>query len=416
MRLIRLCALLLVGALTASGCTGASGTTEAGGGPALKTDHGVTDSTITLGILTDNSGPLADLGSAVTRGQQIWLDAVNAAGGICARQLRFETRDSGGRSEVAETQFAEMEPNVVGLIQVLGDPVLAALYQDLIDRKVMAASGSFSSELLRNPYLLVAGATYDLEMINGLAYLMGRGELRRADTLGHIYLGGTYGDDGLAGSTYFAKRHGLKVKSVAVTAADADLTATVAGLERAGVRAIALTTSPIQTASVASAVQALGLDVPLIGNSPSFTPSLMWTPAAGALAARLHVVGSTIPFSASAPKAKEIAMMYGSRYNDPPSNGVQFGFALGEIWNRILVRACAAGDLTREGVRAAVRGNGPVTADRLVPGLDFADPQSPATRQVYVAVPDRGQLGGLRQVRPLFAAPDTKTYLTARQN
>ena len=71
----------LAGALVLAACgstaDSGSGTTGAGG---VKVDKGVTDSTITLGIMGDTSGVFKNLGAAINAGNQLWADDVNAAG------------------------------------------------------------------------------------------------------------------------------------------------------------------------------------------------------------------------------------------------------------------------------------------------------------------------------------------------
>jgi len=108
-------------------------------------------------------------------------------------------------------------------MQILGSPVNAALGQDLIHNETTAVALSQSSELLGNPYVIIPGTTYDVEMINGLSYLMGQGKIRDGDTIGHIWVDGEYGANGLRGAQYFAEKHHLTVRDAKVSATDSDL-------------------------------------------------------------------------------------------------------------------------------------------------------------------------------------------------
>ena len=85
------------------------------------------------------------------------------------------------------------------MVQLLGSPVLAALKQNLVDDNVLAAPASWSSEVLNNPSIMMIGTTYDLEIVNGLAYLQQQGLIKDGDTIGHIYIDGEYGGNGLLG-------------------------------------------------------------------------------------------------------------------------------------------------------------------------------------------------------------------------
>lgn len=98
-------ALTLAGCSTKAGDSTSSGSSGSAGGSstALKTDFGVTDSTISLGAFTDESGVFKNLGLGITQGNQLWAEKVNAAGGICGRQVKIEVADHGYKADTATT-------------------------------------------------------------------------------------------------------------------------------------------------------------------------------------------------------------------------------------------------------------------------------------------------------------------------
>ena len=411
---------LVAGALTctlvlaACGSTAdtAGGTAGAGG---VITDVGVTDTTITLGIMGDTSGVFKNLGAGLNAGNQLWADDVNAAGGICGRQIEIETVDHGYKADVAKTLYPQLEPNVLGMVQLLGSPVLAALEPNLIEDNMLAAPASWSSEVLDNPGIMMIGTTYDLEIVNGLAYLQQQGLIADGDTIGHIYIDGEYGGNGLKGSQYYAQQHSLTINEAKITSTDNDLTGIVTGMRGAGVKAIVLTTTPGQTASALAANQALGLNVPVLGNNPTFDPALLETPAAGALG-NLYVSASNAPFSSENPKAVDVTTRYKAAYPDSPRNaGITTGYTEGVVWQNVLEAACTAGDLSRAGVKNALTTLTEVDSEGLVDVLDYSSPGSPPTRGVYIAQVDATVEGGLREVAPLFTSPEAETYVAPFQ-
>jgi ABC-type branched-subunit amino acid transport system substrate-binding protein len=187
------------------------------------------------------------------------------------------------------------------------------------------------------------------------------------------------------------------------------MTGIITGLRGEGVKAILLTTSPAQTASVATASKALKLDVPIVANNPSFDPSLLTGPAAGALD-KLYVAASAVPYASSIAKAKQIAKEYEAAHQEPPSYAVQYGYALGLMWQSILQKACEAKDLSRDGIFNAKNASATIDTQKLTPNLDFSKPGSPSTREVYIAVVDKSAKGGLKQVKAASVAPDAQTY------
>ncbi|MGQ0837047.1 ABC transporter substrate-binding protein [Actinokineospora sp.] len=397
--------LVLSACSTKAADTGSSGPDSAG----VKTGIGVTDTEITLGAMTDKTGVFKTLGLGITQGNELWAKDFNDKGGVCGRKVKLETVDHGYKADTAKTLYPQIEPKILGFVQMLGSPVVAALKQNLSSDKVVAAPASWSSELLDNSFVMIVGTTYDVEMIDGLSYLQEQGMLKDGDTVGHIYIDGEYGKNGLRGSKYYAEKHKMTVKEVKVTSTDNDLTNIVTGLKGDGVKAILLTTTPTQTGSAAAANKALGLNVPILGNNPVFDPALLKSPAASALD-KLFVVASSVPFSADLPKAKEVAMKYKATYKETANAGVPYGYAVGEVWGSVLRKACENKDLTRDGIAAALKQTTSAKTDDLVADLDFSKPGAPATRRVYVAQADPSAEGGLKYVKPLFEAADAKDY------
>ncbi len=415
-RALALPVVALASALALAGCSTATPSSPRANPQGVTTDFGVTSTEITLGALTEYSGPFKDLGIGVVHGQQVWINETNAAGGICGRKIKLEIRDDEDDVGKAKTQYAALEPTVLGFMQILGSSVTTALSQSLIDNETTAVALSKSSDLLSNPYVIIPATTYDIEMINGLSYLMEQGKIHDGDTIGHLWLDGEYGANGLRGARYFAQRHHLTLRDAKVTASTSDMrnfVAAFAGSPR--VTAIALSTAPDQTASALTANQQLRLNVPMIGNSAAFSPQLLFGPAAGALG-NLSVLGSSVPFSAVAPRAEHVAGAYRQAgYLQLPNSGVPYGYAIGKIWGQLVKRACTNGNMSRSGIQEALLQSTNITTDKLVADLNFAKPGSPASRESSVDVPDAAVLGGLREVKPLFMAPDAQSYVAAHQ-
>lgn len=409
-------AVALAAVLALSACSTKAGDSGSSGadGSGVKTDKGATASEITLGVMTDKTGVFKNLGLGITQGNELWAKDFNAAGGVCGRQVKLETVDHGYKADTAKTLYPQIEPKVLGFVQLLGSPVVAALKQNIASDKTVAAPASWSSELLDNQYVMIVGTTYDLEIIDGLSYFQEKGLVKDGDTIGHVYIDGEYGKNGLRGSQYYAKKHNLTVKEVKITSTDNDLTNIVTGLKGDGVKAIVLTTSPAQTGSALAANKALGLAVPVLGNNPVFDPVLLKSPAANALD-KLTIVASSVPFSADIPKAKEVATKYKAAYKETPNGGIPYGYAVGEVWGAVLKKACENKDLTRDGVAAALKQTTSASTEDLVAALDFSKPGTPATRQVYAATPDASAEGGVRYVKPLFEAPEAKEYVAPHQ-
>ncbi|MBA3523612.1 MAG: ABC transporter substrate-binding protein, partial [Geodermatophilaceae bacterium] len=330
---MRAAGLVMAVALTAAACSTKAADTPGGdaGGSAdpseLATDFGVTDDTITLGILTDLTGPFAALSTAIVQGNQLVYDKINADGGICDRQIELIIEDHGYDVQRAVQLYAEVAPEVVGMTQLIGSPMTTALLDTITEDQMVTAPASWASTLLANPYILMAGTTYDLEMINAIQYAVDEGLIAEGDTIGALYVEGEYGANGFAGVEYAAEELGLEVVSATLKSTDTDATSVISQFAQAGVKAIALTTTPTQTASaVGVAAQALP-EVKFLGNNPSFAPGLLATPVAPALEANFLLAASALPYTADTPEMETLRTEFAAEYPDDPGNGgVTYGY------------------------------------------------------------------------------------------
>jgi ABC-type branched-subunit amino acid transport system substrate-binding protein len=382
----------------------------------VKTGPGVTDSTITLGVLTDLSGVFAVLGKSVTQGAQLYFNKLNAQGGVCKRKIKLNIKDDGYDVQKAVGLYADMAPNVLGMEQLLGSPINAALKQNIETDKLFTVPVSWASTILDNPNNMIVGATYDVEMINGIQFLKDKNVVKAGDKIGHIYLEGEYGENGYLGSKFAAKKLGLKVVGQKITATATDVSSQVAALKNQGVKAIMLTATPTQTASAAAVDASIGLNVPLLGNNPVYAPQLLDTAAGPALTKLLYVAASWQPFSGDSAGATTVRKAYTAKYpKDIPNGGVDWGYGAAVAYTAVLKKACDSGDLSRDGIQKAFRQTTSIDTDGIFPSLDYSKPGDPATREVLIAQPDKATPGGLKIVQPLKAS-DLATQYVAPQH
>jgi ABC-type branched-subunit amino acid transport system substrate-binding protein len=404
---------LLLVALAGCGSKGQSDNASSGGGGsgAVKTGPGVTGKTITLGVLTDLSGVFAPLGKPVMQANQLFWKEKNAQGGVCGRQVNLVVKDHGYDPQKAVVQYRELSSQVAGLQQLLGSPITAALLPSLKSDQMVSLLAAWPSSLLPNDNIIITGTTYDVEMINGLDYLLAQGKLKQGDKIGHIYFEGEYGENGLKGSKYFAQKNGMTVVEQKIKATDEDMSGQVSALKRAGVKAIAFTTAPTQLASAAGIAASQGLNVPLVGNNPTFDPALLKTPAAKALEANAYVVSSIAPYNLDKPAVQKVASDYSEAYpKEVPKGSAPFGYVQSQLMFNILNQACKNKDLTRGGlVKAAHQLKGIDTGGLTAAPLDYTTVGQPSERAVYIAQP-ASVPGGLKALPQTFESDTAKSY------
>ncbi|MDX3076318.1 ABC transporter substrate-binding protein [Streptomyces sp. MI02-7b] len=411
-------AVALVAALVTllAGCGSLAAASKPDDGPVDRTGMtigpGITPNSIQLGVLTDLSGPYAPLGRSVLQAERLYVDQVNASGGVCGRKLKLLVRDHGYSVDKAVVQYMDMEPSIAAMPGLLGSSIINALMSSIGTDEVMTMALGYSSTLLGQPTLQTISATYDIDMINGLDWAAATYGLKRGDKVGYIYLKGDYGHNALRGAKFVAHEKRLKLVSHEISEDQDDVSAQVHDLAAAGVKAVLITASPEQTASAVGNAAAQGLLVPFLSSAAGFHPQMLKSPAAPAVLSMLHLVAPTPALTDKAPQIEKLVEEYQKHYpGQPLDQGVENGHNTMAVAVQDLKEACADKDLSREGIIAAHRkltGFDP----GMGPALDFSDPWRPSATQSYILKPQKDVPGGLVDVKGPFKVAAVEKYLS----
>jgi len=398
-------AVMLVSAamvLTASACSTKSSDSSTSTEGGVKVGRGVSGNTITLGALTDLTGVFAALGKDITNAQSLYWKDQKVCGKYNVKQM---VKDHGYDTQKGIQLYSSIHNDVLAIEQTIGSPINTGLLPQFDSDHMVNIPAAWAQSLTEDPQIAVVGATYEVEMINVLDYLMQEGLLKEGDKIGHIYFEGEYGEGGLNGSKYFAEQHGMKVVEQQIQSTDADMTAQVTKLKAEGVKAIALTVAPGQTASVAGVAAAQGLNVPIAGNNPVFAPALLEGPAGAALKKNLYVASPVAPFD----KLPDLLKKYQDAHPGDPTLGVVWGTAAADVMRQILDKACEDGDLTPEGVSKAKDEMGTVETDGMAVPLTFETGQSPSDASYIFRAADVP--GGATAVSDKFVGDDVEGFM-----
>jgi ABC-type branched-subunit amino acid transport system substrate-binding protein len=397
--------------LAVTACSTTKPEAAGGGGGDVTTGNGVTDSAINVGVLTDLSGPFA-AGAAVqvTEFEAFW-DKVNADGGICDRDVQVQVQDHGYDPQKAVSLYRSMAPEVVALQQVLGGPTSAAVLPLAQQDSVYVGGVGWASSALQYENNQLPGASYSIEGANAIDYLIDDLGVAKGDSVGVVYFVGDYGSDALAGAQHAADERGLTIVPQEITPQVTDLSAQASALVKEGVKAVVLAAAPAQLASLAGVLSAQGANVPIVGMNPTFGPSLLQTPAADALLANTYSITSVAPYASDAAGVKKANDLYTSA--DPEGEigwEVPLAYGQAELLQQALQGACDAGDLTPEGVVAALGSASDVDTEGVFPdGLDFTNTGESPTRTVFISKVDGSAGGGLKLLDTL-EGPSAKSY------
>jgi len=116
-------------------------------------EDGVTQNEIVIGMSNSLSGPAAGLGTKLKSGATVYLDKVNAAGGVNGRKIRLISYDDGYEPEqtAAMTRKLIEQDKVFALFGYVGTPTSAAAIPQASRMGVPYIAPFTGAEFLRNP-------------------------------------------------------------------------------------------------------------------------------------------------------------------------------------------------------------------------------------------------------------------------
>ena len=360
--------------LVLSSCASAS--TSSNGSSGIKAGPGVdvAKKTITLGILSPFSGPVAaPVGDPLARGVETFFKAINDSGGINGFKVNIVEGDSQYNPQIQVQQYNQMRTKILMVADSLGTATTFAIKDQAASDHMLISAATLSSGLAREKYVVLVGTPYRLQTENAFDYIVNKLGVKSPAT-GIIYQNDDYGQDGLTGyneavSAY--KLHDVGKATYAPT--DTDFTAQVSQLKAAGAKYVFLTTLPSVTAKIIGTGYALGYNPQWILQSPAFSTLLLAVPALKPLLSKAWLVSQGASWGdTSVPGMKEM-LDAASKYapTQKPDGFFEFGYTESKITYAILKKAIENNDLTRDGVFNAFQSLKNVDLGGLLPPVTY---------------------------------------------
>jgi ABC-type branched-subunit amino acid transport system substrate-binding protein len=411
--LAALCAAGTIAMGVAACGTGASGESAAGGSGGLKTGPGVDAKakTISLGVLSPLSGPVAAIGKPLTAGQETYFHAVNAAGGIDGWKVKLIERDTKYDPQTEVQGFNRIADDVAFIAQSLGSPTTKAIQPLAHQQDMLIGAAAQDSSLVTDPAMAVIGTPYAIDNANALDYIAKQnGDAK----VGIIYQNDAYGEDGLRG--YKAGVDTYQLDSVAETTykvGDTDLTAQVQKMRSAGAQYVFVVATPSVAATIVGTGASQGYNPTWVFQGPAFSEYLMSsdgttsgkpTAFAKALESNVWVLGYSAQWGdMSVPgMAKFLADIKRFAPSQIPDYYFMYGYAQAKMETAILRKAIADGDLTRAGILDAKLHLGKVDLGGLVPPIDYTPGLGPASRMSGISKVSATTPGFLKGFRGFY--------------
>src|SRR5713226_5802703 len=361
--------------LVLSGCASSNSATSTS---SLKAGTGVdvTNKTITLGILSPYSGPVADpIGKPLALGVKVYFDSVNANGGIDGYKVKFLEEDTQYNPQLQVQLYNQIHNQVLMIADSLGTPTTFAIKDLAAADHMLVSAATLSSALAREKYLILLGTPYRLQVENAFDYVVNKLGVKNPST-GIIYQNDDYGQDGLTGYKEAVSVYGLHdVGQASYAVTDTDFTAQVSQMKAAGAKYVFLTTV---TAKIIGTAAALGYNPQWILQSPAFSTLLLGVPSLVPLLSKAWIVnqGATWGDKSKPGMAQMLADVAKYAPDQKPDAFFEFGYTESKITYAILKKAADNGDLTRDGVFNAFESLKNVDLGGLLPPVTYGSSSS----------------------------------------
>lgn len=239
--------------------------------PAMAADPGVTDTEIVVGCSNSFSGPLAFTGEQATKfGVDLYLRAINDAGGVHGRKIRSVYYDDGYRPQdaAANTKKLVEQDKIFAVIAPQGTPPVMATLQYLEENKVPLLFPFQGSPEVRGRKYVFSGMTlYDRQSRMMIDYLAGT---RKVKTFAALYQDDEYGKSFLTSFEKDLARHKTKlVAAESVKRGVTDVSAQIAKLQAAKPEVTFLVLTPGPGAQALKERQKIGwTDTVMVSSGP----------------------------------------------------------------------------------------------------------------------------------------------------
>ncbi len=370
----------------------------------IATDVGVDleAGTITIGLLSDLSGPFSPLVQVIVAGHEMYWANVNANGGINGLEVVIETRDTGYVVDTHVQLYEELKSGVVAFGHSTGSPQTLAINGSLQSDGILAIPLTWYSgwsDPAINANLVPHGVPYCIEAMNMIEYLTLQDP--EATTIAIAGDAGDYGGDSGAGAVMVAEALGLEVVyngTGAISAADPATISAVAGeIAGSGADLVWVTTNPTSFGAIYGEALRAGFSGALwSGPGPSWSPALVGPESAIAepLANDFYISQYYAPWVADSPGNQAVRDLVEAA-GAPPLDYYAEGVIEATILHQALLAAYDAGDMTQAGVLAAAKSLESVSFDGLAPDETYVgEPNDRVQRAQFISRPDPEGLAG----------------------
>ncbi len=335
---------------------------------------------IKIGQTAGFSGPVAAGVKEITEGARLYLDAVNAQGGVGGQKIELISLDDKFDPKLSAPNAKQLiDQGVLALFLTRGTPQSQAILPLLAEHKLALVAPSTGAMLLHkpvNPYVFNVRATYQREAERAVLHLAGMGVKRIA----LVQVDDSFGEDGAAGALRGLETSKLKpVAHVKYPRANPGLAPLMKQMAQADAQALIFIGAAEAVSEGVEALRAAGSNAQLVtlsNNASAGFIKLLKGQARGV------VVSQVFPSerSLNLPLVREAQTLAKAQKLELTPANLE-GFTAAKVLVEGLKKAAKDKDLSRAGLLRALDGLGKVDLGGLElnfgpgdhTGLDYAD-------------------------------------------
>jgi ABC-type branched-subunit amino acid transport system substrate-binding protein len=386
----------------------------------IATDVGVDleGGVITVGMLSDLTGPFGPLVSAIVAGHEAYWASVNASGGINGLTVDLEVVDTTYDIPTHVQFYEELKGGVVAFGHSTGSPHTVAINSALQTDGILAVPLTWYSgwsDPAINSNLVPHGTPYCIEAMSLVEYVAGETGVD-APTIAIASVPGDYGLDSAIGAGLAAEALGLEVvydgSGLINPTDETTFDEVAADIVGSGADMVFVTATPGAWSGVYGRAVAQGFEALWTGASPSWNPAFVAEDSAirDAVARDMYVSSYYEPWEGESEGAAQVRTIMEAA-GAPPTNYYGEGFVEAGIMHAALEAAYNAGDMTQAGVLAAAKSLENVDFDGLAPSETYVgEPNDIVQRAIWISRPAPDSLTGTELVEGNYTSPVAEAY------
>jgi|FLYL01.1.fsa_nt_gi ABC-type branched-subunit amino acid transport system substrate-binding protein len=368
----------------------------------ILTDVGVTDDTISIGLLADLTGIFSPLVQDIVAAQEVYFDQVNAAGGIAGRQVELVIEDTNYNVDQHRQKYEAIRDRVVALSQSTGSPHTAGIIELAQEDNMVLIPltwySGWADPAFDGGVALEQQTNYCLEAMNAVEWVSERFEEEngRPPSWAVVSFPGEYGQDGAFGAKHAIQELGLELaydgEGLITPTPDDPETEVIQGIAGSGADAVFATVNPTNLAVVLGGAAQAGFQGWWTGSVPSYDFRLLDTPVGPLLSQVYWQTAYNVAWGTDVPGMAPLRdAMLAAAPDRRPSDAFVIGWLEAKTIHEVLNIAAANGDMTRAGVKAAALSLEGLNFDGLAPDQSYSPPDDPntyVTREIAMFKPN----------------------------